>query len=107
MKEFPIDGLPTPDESYGPGKVIELQLDALATNNDPFKNAGIGVAYNFASPANRRTTGPFDQFTAMVTSPRYSPMVDHVDAETGPLEREDTIAEQRVTITGPTGRTMT
>lgn len=107
MDDYPIEGLPTPEQSYGPGEVIEIQLNALATNDDPFENAGVGVAYNFASPANRRTTGPFDQFTEMVTSPRYGPMVDHVDATTGPVEREGTTAEQRVTLTGPTGRTMT
>ncbi|MEF8902160.1 MAG: DUF4864 domain-containing protein [Halovenus sp.] len=105
--EYPIADLPIPDPSYGPEEVVMLQLDGLASNDDPFENAGIGVAYNFASPANRRTTGPFDRFVRMVTGPQYAPMVDHVEATTGPMERDGTSAKQRVTLTGPDGRTAT
>jgi hypothetical protein len=105
--DYPIADLPTPDPSYGPAEVVSLQLEGLATNDDPFENAGIGVAYNFASPGNRRQTGPFDRFVRMVTGPQYAPMVDHVDATTGPMERDGATAEQRVTLTGPDRRTAT
>ena len=104
---YPIADLPTPEQSLAPERVVAVQLDGLATNDEPFENAGIGVAYNFASPANRRATGPFDRFVRMVTGPRYAPMVDHVEATTGPMERDGTRAEQRVTLTGPDGRTET
>jgi hypothetical protein len=107
MDEYPIADLPTPALEYGPEQVVERQLDALATNDDPFENAGIGTAYNFASPSNRRSTGPFDRFVRMVTGPRYAPMVDHVEATAGPMERDGTTAQQRVTLTGPEGRTVT
>jgi hypothetical protein len=106
-EEYPIGDLPTPDPSYGPEEVVQIQLDGLATNDDPFENAGIGVAYNFASPGNRRSTGPFDRFVRMVTGPQYAPMVDHVEATPGPMEREGNRAEQRVTLTGPEDRTAT
>lgn len=105
--QYPIEGVPSPDPSHEPERVVALQLEALATNDDPFENAGIAVAYNFASPANRRATGPFDRFVQMVTGPRYAPMVDHVEATTGPMERDGDRAEQRVTLTGPDGRTVT
>lgn len=105
--DHPVDGLPTPDPSDDPERVVALQLDALATNDDPVANAGIKTAYNFASPANRRSTGPLDQFVAMVTGPRYAPMVDHVEATAGPVEVDGDRAEQRVTLTGPEGRTVT
>jgi hypothetical protein len=104
---YPVDGLPTPDPSYGPGEVIELQLSALADNDSPVENAGIKTAYNFASPANRRVTGPLDRFVTMVEGPQYAPMADHVEAVTGPLERDGSGASQRVTVTGPDGRTVT
>jgi len=107
MDDYPIQRLPTPEPSYGPESVVSMQLDGLATNDDPFENAGIGVAYNFASPANRRTTGPFERFVTMVTGPQYAPMVDHVEATTGPIERDGGRARQRVTLTGPDGRTET
>lgn len=105
--EYPIANLPTPDQSYSPTQVVSLQLEGLAENNDPFENAGIGTAYNFASPANRRATGPFDRFVRMVNGPQYAPMVDHVEATTGPMEQSGSRAEQRVTLTGPDGRTAT
>lgn len=106
-QEYPIGDLPTPDQSYGPEEVVSVQLDGLAANDEPFENAGIGVAYNFASPSNRRSTGPFDRFVRMVTGPQYAPMVDHVEATPGPMERDTGTAEQRVTLTGPDGRTET
>jgi len=105
--DYPVDGCPTPDPSYSPAEVVSIQLDGLATNDDPVENSGIGTAYNFASPGNRRATGPFDRFVRMVTGPQYAPMVDHVEATTGPMERSGTSAEQRVTLTGPDGRTVT
>ena len=105
--DYPVDGLPTPDPAYGPERVVEIQLDALAENDNPTENAGIKTAYNFASPANRRSTGPLDRFVRMVEGPQYAPMIDHVEATTGPLERDGAQATQTVTLTGPDGRTMT
>jgi len=105
--EYPIDDVPTPDPSYDPSKVITIQLDGLASNDEPFDNAGIATAYNFASPANRRSTGPFTRFVKMVTGPQYAPMVDHVEASTEPMQRDGHTAEQRVALTGPDGRTVT
>jgi hypothetical protein len=105
--DYPVEGVPTPEPSYSPTRVVSIQLDGLATNDDPFENAGIATAYNFASPGNRRATGPFDRFVRMVTGPQYAPMVDHVEATTGPMEQTNTRAEQRVTLTGPDGRTAT
>jgi hypothetical protein len=105
--DYPVDGVPTPDPSLGPERAVEIQRSALASNDEPFENAGIATAYNFASPANRRVTGPFDAFVAMVRGPQYAPMVDHVEATTGPIERDGTTAEQRVTLTGPDDRTVT
>jgi hypothetical protein len=105
--DYPIADLPTPDPSYDAERVVEIQLDALADNDTPFENAGIGTAYNFASPANRRATGPFDRFVRMVNGPQYAPMIDHVEAVAGPMEVDGATAEQRVTLTGPDGRTVT
>lgn len=105
--DYPVQNLPTPDPEYGPEQVVTIQLEALTDNNEPVKNAGIKTAYNFASPANRRATGPLDRFTTMVESHRYAPMIDHADAQTEPVERSGDQAQQQVTLTGPDGRTVT
>ena len=105
--DHPIETVPMPDLSYGPERVVEIQLRALADNDEPVENAGIKTAYNFASPANRRATGPLPRFVAMVESHTYAPMIDHVEATTGPLERTDSQATQTVTLTGPHGQTTT
>lgn len=104
---YPIADLPTPAPDYDPARVIEIQVSAFADNDDPVKNAGIKTAYNFASPANRRATGPLDRFIRMVEGPQYAPMIDHTEAVTGPIEREDGQASQQITLTGPNGQTAT
>jgi len=106
-REYPVADLPTPSETDGPSEAITRQLTALQANDDPYENAGIMTAYNFASPANRRSTGPFDRFVAMVQSPQYRPLIDFEEAVRGPVERDENYAEQRVTVTGPDGRTAT
>lgn len=105
--DHPVEGVTTPDPADGPAEAVACQLDALATNDEPFADAGILTAYNFASPANRRATGPRDRFVRMVHGPRYAPMIDHVEAVRGPVEETPSGVEQRVTVTGPNGRTVT
>ncbi|PSQ45995.1 DUF4864 domain-containing protein [Halobacteriales archaeon SW_7_68_16] len=82
-------------------------LRALRDNDEPHADAGIETTYNFASPANRRNTGPLERFVRMVKSPRYRPMIDHEEAVAGPVERTGQTASRLVTITGPEGRTVT
>ncbi|KAA9396165.1 DUF4864 domain-containing protein [Haloarcula sp. CBA1130] len=106
-REYPVASLPTPSETYSPDEAIAIQLAALETNGDPYENAGIMTAYNFAAPANRRSTGPLDRLIAMVRSPQYRPMLNFAEAVRGPVERNGNYADQRVTITGPGGRTVT
>lgn len=107
MDDHPVSDLPTPNPEYGPEEIITLQLDALTDNDTPHENAGIQTAYNFASPANRRRTGPLPRFTRMVQNRRYSPMIDHMNTDRGELRRDDGPASQLVTLTGPDGRTVT
>jgi hypothetical protein len=102
----PIEDLPTPDPTESPEEAVSVQVEALGDNDSPYENAGIMTAYNYASPANRRSTGPLDRFIEMVESQRYSPMIDSKEAVQGPIERSGGSAEQRVTVTGEGGRTV-
>jgi len=69
-----------PDPSLLPQDVVRIQIEALRDNDIPYKDRGIEVTFNFASPANRRQTGPIERFKAMVHNPLYGPMINHRSA---------------------------
>ncbi len=69
-----------PDPSLSPQDVVSIQIEALRNNDSPYENRGVEVTFNFASPANKRITGPLDRFEVMVRSPTYGPMIDHRSA---------------------------
>ncbi len=73
--------LPKPSAELAPEDVVRIVIHALGSNDEPFADAGIATTFGFASPANRRNTGPLDRFTRMVKSPPYGVMVDHVASE--------------------------
>ena len=66
-----------PDPSLSPRDVVSIQVEALGNNNTPYRDRGLEVTFNFASPANKRMTGPLARFKAMVRNPTYGPMIDH------------------------------
>ncbi len=101
-KVFKSDSLkPNPD--YSPADVIRIQLQALSDNNHPYENAGIEIAFRFASPANKDTTGPLERFIQMVHSPAYRPMLDHQSVSYGDLQVKDNQAAQAVILTSSSG----
>jgi len=69
-----------PHPSLSPLDVVKIVMNALQKNDEPSKNRGIAVTYNFTSPANKNVTGPIDRFVNMVTGPVYGKMVDHLGA---------------------------
>ncbi len=96
---------PAPTPELAPEEVVRLQLEALAENDTPYENAGIETAFHFASPANRRATGPLRRFIALVNNPVYKPMIDHTAARYGEGRAlaEGRVAQQPVILTGPDG----
>ena len=60
--------------------MVNIQIEALRNNDIPYEDRGVEVTFNFASPANRRMTGPLERFKAMVHGPAYGPMIDHRSA---------------------------
>jgi hypothetical protein len=70
-----------PHPSLSPLEVAGIQIEALRHNDVPYQNSGIEVTFNFASPANKRMTGPLERFKLMVHNPMYRPMIDHRGAE--------------------------
>ena len=87
-----------PRPAYPPDEVVRIQIRALGDNDRPHPDAGIELAFGFASPANRKATGPLPRFIEMVRNPAYRPMLDHRGARYGKLEREGNHASQTVIL---------
>ena len=60
-----------------PKQVIQIQLNALKKNNEPYKDYGIEQTYEFAHPLNRVFTGPLENFTKMMYSNNYIKILNH------------------------------
>ena len=69
-----------PHPSLSPLDVVKIVMNALQKNDEPSKNRGITVTFNFSSPANKNVTGPIERFVHMVSGPVYGQMVDHLGA---------------------------
>lgn len=96
---------PKPDLT--PQQVVRAQLDALKHNDDPREDAGIAAAFAFASPENRKLTGPLERFTQMVKGPSYRTMIGHKSAEFGPMKVfDDKVAAQKVKVIGSAGESV-
>lgn len=93
-----------PKPEFTPDKVVRIQLDALAHNDEPYQDAGIEIAFRFASPANKQNTGPLNRFIQLVHNPTYNPMLDHQTAQFGDLVFEDARAFLPVLLTASDGK---
>ena len=95
---------PFPGPEYGPADVVRIQVQALADNDTPYRNAGIEVAFRFASPANKRFTGPLRRFIRMLYGPTYRPFLYHQAAHFGHVDIQGAEATQTVILTAANGR---
>ena len=92
-----------PDPSLSPQDVVSIQIEALRNNDVPYEDRGIEVTFNFASPANKRMTGPLERFKVMVRSPIYGPMINHRTARYENLMVEGDIAQIDVILNSQQG----
>jgi hypothetical protein len=92
-----------PDPSLSPQDVVRIQIEALQNNDTPHENRGIEVTFNFASPANKRMTGPLERFKVMVRNPIYGPMINHRNAKYENLMVEGEFAQIDVIINSKEG----
>ena len=94
---------PGPRAEYGPDQVVQIVMDALQNNDD--HDSGIVTTFNFASPDNKRLTGPVERFIPMVKNPAYRPMLNFRSAEYGELKLSagNNLADQQITLLGANG----
>ena len=97
---LPTAAAPTPE--LEPADVVRIQVEALR-GNSPL-DEGIELTYRFASPSNKRVTGPLARFRRMIKGSAYSSMLNHKIAEYGPLKISGNTASQQVTIIEPNGK---
>ena len=92
-----------PNPAYSPQEVVRIQIGALAHNDRPHEDAGIEITFRFASPNNRRMTGPLARFVTMLKNPLYRHMLNHKEAEFGPAMIEQNMAQVPVILTSEQG----
>jgi hypothetical protein len=95
----PPDSLPEPAPDLSPKEVVRLQVEALGENDTPRADAGIEAAFNFASPANKRATGPLSRFRQLFETPAYRPMIGHEGATYSTPQVEGAVAQIGVILT--------
>ena len=86
-----------PEPKLKPNDVVRLQLLAMQQNDD--SDFGIEVTFRFASPANKKQTGPLKRFIGLVRNPSYRPLLNHINATFIELTVEEVFAVQDVIIT--------
>ena len=96
-----------PDPGMAPREVVAAVVDALRHNNFPHPNAGVLTVYHFASPANRRVTGPYGHFLRLVKSPPYAPLFKAAAVEFGEIGVDGSRASQNVTTRTSGGESAT
>lgn len=99
-----VEALPTPSPELAPEQVVRLQLESLQHNDG--SNRGIAAAFNFASPGNKKHTGPLPRFIKMLQAPPYDAMLNYQSVEFDPIERAGDKAIQRVKLVGVDGQAI-
>jgi hypothetical protein len=97
--------LPQPSADLLPGAIVEIVIDALADNDQPFPNAGIETTFNFASPANKAFTGPLERFVTLVSGPVFGQMLNHRESTLSKVVIEGNQATRLVQIVAAGGET--
>ena len=92
----PQSGSARPSPELKPTEVVRIQVEALRKNG--YTNDGIELTYRFASPDNKRYTGPLDRFIDMVRSAPYDRLLNHRRAEYSPIAISGNQAQQLVVI---------
>ena len=90
-----------PEPKLKPNDVVRLHLLAMQQNDD--SDFGIQVTFRFASPANKKQTGPLKRFIGLVRNPSYRPLLNHTNATFLELTVEEVFAVQDVIITTSNG----
>tara|TARA_Y100001970_G_C14013372_1_gene739673 strand:+ start:318 stop:779 length:462 start_codon:yes stop_codon:yes gene_type:complete len=70
-----------PNIEIDPVKVVNIQLNGLMNNDNPYKNHGIKQTWEFAHPSNKKYTGPLNKFINLLQGENYKMLLNHLDNE--------------------------
>jgi hypothetical protein len=104
VKQVPVQlirsetSMPQPNADLSPQEIVKIQLEAMQHNDHPYPDRGIEVAYQFASPENRRNTGPLERFTRMVKNDTYESLLYFQQYGLDDIEIKGDIAVQKATL---------
>jgi hypothetical protein len=93
---------PVPKPDFSPEQVVAIQLRAFQENDE--KDRGIETVFGFASPENKKYTGPLDFFKAMVKNPTYEALLNLKKYDARKVHIEGNSAQQIVVITDKNGK---
>lgn len=68
---------PVPRPDLAPGDVVRTQVEALAENDLPYRDAGIETVFRFMAPASRQQIGSICHFIEVVNNPIYRCCIHH------------------------------
>ena len=78
-----------PNSNLKPFEVLMIQLNSLKNNDNPYKDAGIEQAWEFAHPINKASTGPLERFKQMIYSDSYRILISHENNKTTILKETE------------------
>jgi len=67
-----------PVSNLTPYDVVKIQLDALKKNEKSKEDSGIQQVWVFAHPKNKKVTGPYERFRAMIYGDQYKILLNHL-----------------------------
>ena len=74
--------VPSPDLTYSDEEALATVMNALGSNDEPYKNAGLEVCFNFSNDMCRAAVGgSLEEFFRYATNPTFSCLVDHKNYE--------------------------
>lgn len=74
------DFVPFPSSDYKATEIVDLCMEALSHNSEPYSNAGLEVCWNFSSDRCRAALGgSFDDFVDFASNPVFASMVNAKD----------------------------
>lgn len=95
----------SPKPELTPQQVVEYQLLVLQRNDQPTPDSGIEKAFRFASPANKKSTGPISHFISMVHA-GYAPLLNAKESAVIRARVEDDQAKVLTRVVSARGSEM-